>query len=204
LALVGEGVGLVEFVLSPPDIVRSINQLWLLKIWMRLRGLSQLPPLADPTAEDLAGISDNLLFTDVVKAGGATRFLVRFSGTRITEYFGASCAAAGQGRFLDEVLPVAYRDAALSTFLAVVAAGEPVYTIADMRDRVGRIVHFERLLLPFGRPGLAVDRILTSIEAVSPEGVFESSDLMAATSAPPAFAFCSIIDTSGVIAGNRP
>jgi hypothetical protein len=35
-------VGLVEFMLSPPDIVRSINQLSLLKTWTRLRGLSQL------------------------------------------------------------------------------------------------------------------------------------------------------------------
>jgi hypothetical protein len=193
--------GLVEFVLSPPDIVRSIDQLRLLKSWMRLRGSSQRPPLDGPTAQDLAGLSDNLLFTDVVNPDGTTRFLVRFSGTRIMEYFGASCSTAGQGRFLDEVLPVAYRDAALSTFRAVVAAGEPVYTTADMRDRAGRIVHFERLLLPFGRDGIAVDRILASIEAVSPEGIFENRDLMAAPSTPPAFAFCSIIDTRGEITG---
>jgi hypothetical protein len=191
----------VEFVLSPPDIVRSIDQLALLKSWMQLRGSSRLPPVGGPTAADLAGISDNLLFTDVVNQDGTTRFLVRFSGARIMEYFGASCSIAGQGRFLDEVLPVAYRDAALSSFHTAVTAGEPVYTIADMRDRAGRIVHFERLLLPFGRDGIAVDRILASIEAVSPEGVFDDRDLMAARSVPPAFAFCSIIDTRGEITG---
>jgi hypothetical protein len=197
---VGEGE-LVEFVISPPDIVRSINQLWLLKSWIRLRGTSRLPAWDGLSGEELADISANLLFTDVVNQDGTTRFLIRFGGIRITEYFAASCSAGGQDRFLDDVLPAAYRDAALSTFHETVAAREPVYTIADMRDRAGRIVHFERLLLPFGRDGRVVDRVLASIEAVSPEGDFENRDLMTAPSTPPAFAFCTIIDTSGVVTG---
>jgi hypothetical protein len=195
-------VELVEFVISPPDIVRSINQLWLLKNWMRLRGSGRLPPLEGLTAQELAGVSDILLLTDVVKREGATRFLIRSSGARIAEYFGVSCSTGGQGRFLDEVLPVAYRGPALSTFHETVAAREPVYTIADMRDRAGCIVHFERLLLPFGRDGMAVDGILASIEAVSPEGAFDSGQLMTAPSVPPAFAFCAIIDTREPIAGS--
>jgi hypothetical protein len=153
--------------------------------------------LDDPAAGELAGVSDNLLFADVVNGAGASRFMIRFSGARILEYFGVSCVDQGQGRFLDEVLPAAYRDAALSSFHEAVAARQPVYTIADMRDRAGRIVHFERLLLPLGGDGNAVDRILASIEAVSPEGVFRADDLMMAPAAPPAFAFCGIIDTGG-------
>jgi hypothetical protein len=196
-------VGLVEFVLSPPDIVRSVDQLWLLQSWIRTRGSRQLPAIEGVGADAPAGISDNLLFTDVVRRDGATRFLLRSGGRRITEYFGVSCPAMGQGRFLDEVLPAAYRDAALSTFHEAVAAREPVYTIADLRDRAGRIVHIERLLLPFGRDGTAVDRILASIEAVSPEGVFEGRDLMTAPSMPPAFAFCAIIDTGSPAAADR-
>ena len=142
----------MEFVLSPPDIVRSINQLWLLKSWIRSRGSRQLPALEGLTADELAGISDNLLFTDVVSRDGATRFLVR-SGRRgaSRNLVGMSCPTGEQSRFLDEVLPPAYRDAALSAFHETLAAREPVYTIADMRDRGGRIVHLERLLLPFGR-----------------------------------------------------
>jgi hypothetical protein len=182
---------------SPPDIVRSINQIWLLKYWMRLRGSRQVP-LHSPDAEELADISDNLLFTDVVHEADKPRFLISFSGVRILEFFGANCSTGGQGRFLDEVLPAAYRDAALSTWHAAVRARAPVYTVADMRDRAGRIVHFERLLLPFGRDGTAVDGILTSIEAVSPEGVFHSQELM--TSSRPAFALCAIIDTHAAVA----
>jgi hypothetical protein len=189
----------VEFVISPPDIVRSINQAWLLKCWMRWRGAARLPVSDGPVAEELAGVSDNLLCADVVNVNDArpSRFLIRFSGVRILEYFGVICADRGQGRFLDEVLPAAYRDAALSSFHEVVAARRPVYTIADMRDRAGRIVHFERLLLPLGRDGSAVDRILASIEAVSPEGAFHADELVTAPAAPPAFAFCGIIDTGG-------
>ena len=190
----------MEFAISPPDIVRSINQLWLLKYWMRLRGSSPLPGAEALDTAELAGISDNLLLTDVIVGPGRTQFLITSSGPRIAEYFGVSCPTGGQGRFLDEVLPAAYRDAALSTFHEVVAARNPVYTIADLRDRAGRIVHFERLLLPFGRAD-GVDRILASIEAISPEGAFENHDLMIAPSASPAFAFCTIIDSGKAIVG---
>ena len=195
-----KGVGQVEFVLSPPDIVRSISQLWLLKSWMRLRGSRQLPPWDGLTGDELAGMSDNLAFADVLNQDDTVRFLIRFAGVRIAEFVGVGCD--GQGRFLDEALPAAYRDAALSTYREAVAAREPVYTIADVRDRAGRIVHFERLLLPFGRDGTAVDRILASIEAVSPEGGFDGRHLVTAPSAPPAFAFCAIIDTRAPVAGS--
>jgi hypothetical protein len=188
-------VGLVEFVLSPPDIVRSANQLWLLKRWMRVRGSGALPPLDALTGPELASLSGNLLSADVVHAAGLTRFLVRSCGVRVMEYLGVDCPTSGQGRYIDEALPAAYRDAALSSFLETVAVRAPAYTIADMRDGAGRIVHFERLLLPFGRDGTSVDRVLASIEAVSPEGAFESRDLM--TASPPAFAFCAVIDTGG-------
>jgi hypothetical protein len=194
-------VGLVEFMLSPPDIVRSINQLSLLKTWTRLRGLSQLPAWDGLAGPELAHISDNLSFTDVVNREGAIRFLTRFVGSRILEYMGVSCPAQGQDKFLDEVLPLAYRDAALSTYREAVTAREPVYTIADMRDRAGRIVHFERLLLPFGRDGIVVDRILASIEAVSPECGFDGRHLLAPQLPPPAFALCAIIDTGETIVG---
>jgi len=190
----------VEFMVLPPDIVRSINQIWLLKYWMRLRGSRQVPSHS-LDAEELADISDNLLFTNVVHEAGKPRFLISFSGVRILEFFGATCSTGGQGRFLDEVLPAAYRDAALSTLHAAVRARMPVYTVADMRDRAGRIVHFERLLLPFGRDGTEVDGILASIEAVSPEGVFHSRELMTTPSSRPAFALCAIIDTHAAVGG---
>jgi hypothetical protein len=193
----------VEFVLLPPDIVRSAGQLWLLKRWMGTRGSRRLPAIESMSADQPAGISDNLLLTDVASRDGVTRFLIRSGGRNVTEFFGVDCPTSGQGRFLDEVLPPAYRDAALATFREAVAAREPVYTVADLRDRAGRIVHVERLLLPFGRDGTAVDGIVASIEAISPEGSFEGRHLMTAPSMPPAFAFCAIIDTGSPAAAGR-
>jgi hypothetical protein len=57
----------------------------------------------------------------------------------------------------------------------------------------GRIVHFERLLLPFSRGGVAVDRILASLETVSPEGAFDNRDILKSSPKPPAFALCATI-----------
>jgi hypothetical protein len=49
------------------------------------------------------------------------------------------------------------------------------------------------LLLPFGRDGAAVDRILASLETVSPEGAFEHRDILKSAKKPPAFALCTTI-----------
>jgi hypothetical protein len=62
-----------------------------------------------------------------------------------------------------------------------------------MRDPTGRIVHHERLLLPFTHNGTEVDRILASIEAASPEGPFQMRDLMKSPVRPPVIALCTTI-----------
>lgn len=179
----------MQFINSRPDVVRSINQRWLLTFWSKLRTATRLPVWTDVEMSSLSAMSGNLAFFDVVEAKGEARFLIRFRGTRLDEAFGR----AGQGKFLDEVLPPAYRDAALTTYRQVLASRLPVYTIVDMRDRHDRIVHFERLLLPFSRDGVEIDRILGSFEAVSPEGAFENRGLLQAAHKPPAFALCATI-----------
>ncbi len=130
-----------------------------------------------------------LSFIDVVVTKGEPRFLIRDHGARVAELYGSVCV----GKHLDEILPSSYRAAALATYQHLLAAKVPVYTVADTRDSAGRIVHYERLLLPFGNDGHTVDHIITSIEAVSPEGAFENRGLMAAPHKPPAFALCATI-----------
>jgi len=179
----------MQFTSSRPDVVRSSNQRWLLSYWGRLRGTRPLPMWQGFEAEELAAMAENLAFNDVVGSDGNARFLIRYHGRRIAEACGMVC----EGKFLDEVLPPQYSEAALSTYHRVLVTKLPVYTVADMRDRHGRIVHFERLLLPFGRDGVAVDRILASLETVSPEGVFDNNDLMRSAPKPPAFALCVTI-----------
>jgi len=177
----------MQFINSRPDVVRSINQRWLLSHWNALRASSRLPAWQEVETSELAAMSANLAFFDVVESGGEARFFTRYRGARLDEAFGD----VGQGKFLDENLPPLYREAALTTYRQVLVTQLPVYTIADARDRNGRIVHLERLLLPFSRDGAEIDRILASLEIVSPEGAFDNRDIM--TAKPPSFALCATI-----------
>jgi hypothetical protein len=175
---------------SRPDIVRSESQRRLLAYWSAARGAAPLPTWSVLQLDALAVPPDNLSFLDVVATNGNARFQIKFHGAGIAELYGSmSCV----GKFLDEILPSSSSHATLATYRHVVAHRLPVYTISDMRDPSGRIVHYERLLLPFedGRPG--VGRILASLETVSPEGVFETHGLMTATGRSPAFALCTAI-----------
>lgn len=180
----------MEFMNSRPEVIRSVTQRWLLRTWDRLRGVRRLPLWQDLEAEELTSVSANLSFTDIVSENGTTRLRIRLHGAGVGETYGSiDCS----GKFLDDILAAPYRDAALSTYHQVIEARLPVYTVADMRDRTGRIVHYERLLLPFSRQGLDVEGILASLEAVSPEGTFENCDLMKSPGKPPAFALCTTI-----------
>ena len=73
------------------------------------------------------------------------------------------------------------------------ATGRPVYTIHDIADRHGRLVHYERLLLPFSRDGESVDRILASFEFFCPDGGFDTSDLLSAQNGAPALRLSATI-----------
>ncbi len=180
----------MQFMRSRPDVVRSINQRWLLGYWDRLRDKRLLPRWQGFEAEELAAMAESLSFLDVIGSDGNARFLIRYHGNRISEAYGAVC----QGKFLDEILPPQYREAALSTYHRLLVTNLPVYTIADTRDRSERIVHYERLLLPFSRDGVAIDRVLASLETVSPEGAFDHRDILNSASKPPAFALCTTIE----------
>lgn len=179
----------MDFMSSRPDIIRSSSQSRLLSYWDRLRGANALPKWEGFEAEELTAMAESLSIQDVIGTDGSARFLIRFHGKRIAEAYGSFC----QGKHLDEVLPPLYRDAALATYHRVLKTKLPVYTIADTRDRDGRIVHYERLLLPFSHDGVAIDRILASLETVSPEGAFDNRDVLKSTLKPPAFALCATI-----------
>jgi len=179
----------MNFTSSRPDVIRSSSQRWLLSYWDRLRGASALPIWEGFEAEELAAMAESLSVQDVMGTDGNARFLVRFHGKRIAEAYGSLC----QGKFLDEILPPLYREVALATYHRVLTTKLPVYTITDMRDRDGRIVNYERLLLPFSHDGVAINRMLASLETVSPEGTFDNRDLLKSPLNPPAFALCTTI-----------
>jgi hypothetical protein len=165
----------MQFSIGRPDIIRAINQRWLLKFWNRHLGAHQVPLWQALEADDLTRISASLSFLDVSGSGAQARFQVRFYGEDIAKAYGLPDF---RGKCLDEIVPSPRHNVALAPYHETLERRCPVYTIHDIHDRCGRLVHFERLLLPFSRNGERVDRILASFEFISPDGAFESDSLM--------------------------
>jgi hypothetical protein len=180
----------MDFSVARPDVVRAINQRWLLKFWKRQSGTHRLPRWQAVEAEDLSRVAANLSFLDVSGSDGTARFLIRFHGATIGRVYGSvDC----RGKYLDEVIPSADRMAGLEAYHQTIQTGRPVYTIHDVTDRNGRLVHYERLLLPFSRDGETADRILAAFEFVCPDGAFDHHGLMTTPAAPPQLRLCATI-----------
>lgn len=165
----------MKFVVARPDVVRAINQRWLLKFWTRHLGTNAVPQWAAVEATDFTRMSDNLSFLDVIGAGAGLAFQISFHGALIGQVYGSTDC---RGKHLDAVIPASRQKEGLAPYYQAVATGAPVYTIHDVTDRDGRVVHCERLLLPFARNGKTVDRILASFEFVCIDGRFDGNALM--------------------------
>ena len=181
----------MQFTVARPDVVRAINQRWLLKSWNRERGAHRVPLWQTVIAEDLSRVASYLSILQVSGADGATRFLIRFHGEAIAQAYGSPDCT---GKHLDEVVPAAGRDKHLAPYHRTLQSGHPVYTIHDVTDRDGRLVHYERLLLPYGRDGKAVDHILAAFEFVSPDGAFDRQALMKSPKAAPVLRLSATIE----------
>ena len=142
-------------------------------------------------AADLSRTTYNLSFLDVIVGDGALRFQIRFHGALVAQVFGSPDCC---GEFLYESLLEAARAQKLAPYRRAMDGGRPVYTIHDTIDREHRLVHHERLLLPFSRDGDSVGRILTSFEFICPDGAFDNRDLMAAQGTPPKLRLSATIE----------
>jgi len=169
----------MHFATARPDAVRAINQRWLLKFWTRHLDGARVPRWQTVKADDLASMVDQLSFLDVIRSE-PPRFLVRFHGRAVGLIYGLPDC---RGRHLDEITPAASRDKALAPYAQTAKDGMPVYTIQDITDGAGRLIHFERLLLPFARDGETVDRILAAFEFVCADGDFDDKALLSAAGA---------------------
>lgn len=164
----------MQFSMARPDVVRAINQRWLLKAWHREKGLNRVPPWRDTIVEELSRVAAQLSILQVVSTEGAARFLIRFHGDLIAEAYGsADC----RGKHLDELVPAGTSDH-LAPYHRVLESGQPVYTIHEISDQDGRRVNYERLLLPYGRHGQTVDHILAMFEFVCADGAYVRQALM--------------------------
>jgi hypothetical protein len=165
----------MKFPIARADVIRAIPQRWLLKFWTEHLLGHRIPQWSSVDAEILEPMSESLSLVDLVGAGSSTRFLFRFHGALIGEVYGSNDC---RGRHLDEIIPPQRSEAVLAAYRQAADSGLPVYTIHDVTDASGRLVHSERLVLPFAQDGERVDRILSSFEFVCPDGAFDNRLLL--------------------------
>jgi len=179
----------MQFKASPPDIVRSVRHRWLLNYWQRLRRDQRAPLWKTLDIEELSRMVDHMQFCDIVEQQGTLRFMVRFCGARIVQAYG-EC----NDQFLDEKLPPLLRDATLAVYRQTAVCARPVYTVSHVPDPEGKVVSFERLLLPFSRDGATIDRVVTMLEWVSVEGGFKGDKLLRSQTQAPTYSVCAMIE----------
>ena len=164
----------MEFQSANPSVVKSIKQRDLLNTWLRLYARDQrLPRIEEYQPSRLADELADLVYYTVDTAQSPARLTIESNGTRMSSAYGDT----GKGRYLDEYLGVRLVPIVMPAYYECVARGLPVYTISDIDDVYGRIVAYERLLLPFSDGG-DVTHVIASLKTISEDGGFEIKNLM--------------------------
>jgi hypothetical protein len=183
------GIAAVKFESTKPSIVKSIKQRDLLNAWLRLYAGTQLAPAIDDyhperLREELA----DLVYYSVDPVQQPPRLTIQSNGTRISEAYGQT----GKGRYLDEYVGVRLAGLVMPVYHQCVTRKLPVYSICELDDIHGRVVAYERLLLPFAQ-GHGVSHVIASVKTISLDGGFEIRNLMRGDEVP-RIKFCSVID----------
>jgi hypothetical protein len=130
----------------------------------------------------------DLVFLTVENAKPA-RLIIDSDGTRMSIAYGHT----GKGRYLDEYLGVRLAPLVMPIYQQCLDRALPVFTIANVDDTCGRIVAYERLLLPFSE-GDGVTHIVASLKTISEDGGFEIRNLMRGNDALPTPKLRAVID----------
>lgn len=180
----------MDFESANPSIIRSIKQRDLLNTWLRLYAREQkLPRLEEYQPARLADETPDLVYYTVDATETPPRLTIQSDGTRMSSAYGHT----GMGRYLHEYLPSKLVDVVMPVYYECVARGLPVYTISNIDDIYGRIVAYERMLLPFSE-ARGVTHVLASLKTISEDGGFEIKNLMRGNDALPTPKLRAIID----------
>lgn len=164
----------LEFESANPAVVKSIKQRDLLNTWLRLYARKQtMPRIGEYEPSRLTDELPDLVFYTVDTATQPPRLTIQSDGSRISSAYGTT----GKGRFLDEYLGTRLAPIVMPLYHECIVRCLPVYTIANIDDIYGRIVAYERLLLPFSE-GSAVTHVIASLKTISDDGGFEIRNLM--------------------------
>ena len=180
----------MEFESANPTVVKSIKQRDLLNTWLRLYAREQLTPRIEeyqPSRFD--DELPDLVYYTVDTASLPPRLTIQSDGTRMSSAYGYT----GKGRYLDEYLGAKFVPVVMPVYYECLARDLPVYTVSNIDDIYGRIVAYERLLLPFSEGG-GVTHVIASLKTISEDGGFEIRNLMRGNDTLPTAKLRAIID----------
>ena len=164
----------MEFESAGPSVVKSIKQRDLLNTWLRLYARNQsIPSLPEYQPARIEDELPDIVFYTVDTEAECPRLTIQSDGTRMSAAYGNT----GKGRYLDEYLGARLAPMVMPVYYECIARRLPVFTIATMDDIYGRLVAYERLLLPFSNDGGVTD-IMASLKTISENGNFEIKNLI--------------------------
>jgi hypothetical protein len=180
----------LEFESANPSVVKSIRQRDLLNGWLRLYARQQsMPRIEEYRPERIEDELPDLVYYTVEASEVPPRLTIQSNGTRISIAYGHT----GKGRYLDEYLGAEMASIVMPLYYRCIARRLPVYTISYIDDIYGRVVAYERLLLPFAQ-GADVGDIIASLKTISEDGGFEIKNLMRGNDRLPVLKLCAVID----------
>ena len=180
----------MEFQSANPSVVKSIKQRDLLNTWLRLYAREQqIPRIEEYQPSRLADELPDLVYYTVENTPQPPRLTIQSDGTRISNAYGHT----GKGRYLDEYIGARLVPVVMPVYYQCIKRALPVYTISHIDDIYGRIVAYERLLLPFSEGG-SVTHIIASLKTISEDGGFEIRNLMRGNDTLPTTKLRSVID----------
>jgi hypothetical protein len=183
-------IAAVEFESANPSVVKSIKQRDLLNTWLRLYAREQrMPRVEDYQPERLADELADLVYYTVDTAREPPRLTIQSDGTRMSSAYGHT----GKGRYLDEYIGARLVPLVMPAYYTCIKRALPVYTISLIDDIYGRIVAYERLLLPFSQSG-HISHVIASLKTICEDGGFEIRNLMRANDTLPTLKLRSVID----------
>jgi hypothetical protein len=180
----------LEFESANPSAVKSIKQRDLLNTWLRLYARAQVTPhVEEYRPERLGDELPDLVFYSVDHAPQPPRLMIESNGTRMSSAYGHT----GKGKYLDEYLGTKLVPVVMPVYYECLKRGLPVYTISNIDDIYGRIVAYERLLLPFSDKG-SITHVIASLKTISEDGGFEIKNLMRGNDTLPTSKLRAVID----------
>ncbi|MDB5583268.1 MAG: hypothetical protein JWR80_8444 [Bradyrhizobium sp.] len=180
----------MDFESANPSVVKSIKQRDLLNTWLRLFARERLMPrIQEYQPERFEEELPDLVQYTVDTASWPPRLTIQSDGTRMASAYGHT----GKGRLLDEYLGPRLAPIVMPVYYECIARRLPAYTISNIDDSYGRIVAYERLLLPFSDSD-NVTHVIASLKTISEDGGFEIRNLMRGNDTLPVARLRTIID----------